>query len=88
VLGSDPVIGETARCGFLEVYRFLKAEAGFSADDAAEFMAKGMLINTLFGIRMTDKYPTDADARELLAAVLHEKLDFMLDVSASPADAI
>ena len=81
VLGGDPVIGEVARCGFLDVYRFLKNEAGFSPDDAAEFLAHGMLLNTLIGIRMTDEYDTDPDARELLSGALRTKLPFLLEVS-------
>jgi TetR/AcrR family transcriptional regulator len=81
VLGSDPVIGELARCGFLDVYRFLKNEAGFTAQDAADFMAKGMLLNTLLGMRMTDAFDSDDDAHELLTNVLHTKLPFMLEVS-------
>jgi AcrR family transcriptional regulator len=81
VLGADPVIGELARCGFLDVYRFLKTEAGYSPDDAAIFMAHGMLINTLIGVRMTDDVDSDADARELLTGVLHGKLSMLLEVA-------
>ena len=81
VLGSDPVIGELARTGFLEVYRFLKDEAGFTPDDASNFMAQGMMLNTLIGVRMTEKYDDDPDARELLACVLRTKLPFLLEVA-------
>jgi TetR/AcrR family transcriptional regulator len=81
VLGSDPVIGEIARCGFLDVYRFLKDEAGMSAADAANFMAHGMLLNTLVGIRMTDSYEADDDAKELLEGALGDKLGFLLEVA-------
>jgi len=87
VLGSDPVIGEVARCGFLDVYRFLKNEAGFSPEEAADFMAQGMLLNTLVGIRMTDDYDSDEDARELLAGALRTKLTFLLDVTKRSAAA-
>jgi TetR/AcrR family transcriptional regulator len=87
VLGSDPVIGEVARCGFLDVYRFLKTEAGFSPADAADFLAQGMLLNTLIGIRMTDDYDTDEDARELLSGALRGKLSFLLEVANRPAAA-
>jgi TetR/AcrR family transcriptional regulator len=79
VLGADPEIGKVARCGFLEVYRFLKDEAGFPADEAADFMAHGMLLNTLVGIRMTDDYDTDPDARELLEGALGAKLPLLLE---------
>ena len=81
VLGSDPVIGKLARCGFLDVYRFLKNEAGFSPEDAADFMAHGMLINPLIGIRMTDDFDTDPEAHELLTGALRSKLSVLLSVS-------
>jgi TetR/AcrR family transcriptional regulator len=84
VLGSDPVIGEVARCGFLDVYRFLKNEAGFTPEAAADFLARGMLLNTLVGIRMTDDYDTDEDARELLSGALHTKLSFLLEAANRP----
>jgi TetR/AcrR family transcriptional regulator len=84
VLGSDPVIGEVARCGFLDVYRFLKTEAGFPPDKAAEFLAQGMLLNTLVGIRMTDDYDTDDDARELISGALGSKVEFLLEVARRP----
>ncbi|HEY4267700.1 MAG TPA: TetR/AcrR family transcriptional regulator [Galbitalea sp.] len=79
VLGADPEIGKVARCGFLDVYRFLKDEAGISPADASSFLAHGMLLNTLVGIRMTDDYSTDPDARELLEGSLGAKLPLLLD---------
>jgi AcrR family transcriptional regulator len=81
VLGADPVIGKTARCGFLDVYRFMKDEAGFTPAEAADFLAQGMLLNTLVGIRMIDDYDTDSDAQELLGGALRTKLAFMLEVT-------
>ena len=81
VLGGDPVIGKVARCGFLDMYRFLKNEAGFDADQAENFLAQGMLLNTLVGIRMTDDYYSDPDAHELLETAAHAKLDVLLAIS-------
>ncbi|MCU1596787.1 MAG: TetR/AcrR family transcriptional regulator [Glaciihabitans sp.] len=78
VLGADPEIGRVARCGFLEVYKFLKAEAGLGSVEAAEFLAHGMLLNTLVGIRMTDEYDTNPDAREMLEGSLGAKLPLLL----------
>jgi TetR/AcrR family transcriptional regulator len=78
VLGADPEIGRVARCGFLEVYKFLKAEAGLDSVEAAEFLAHGMLLNTLVGIRMTDEYDTNPDAREMLEGSLGAKLPLLL----------
>jgi TetR/AcrR family transcriptional regulator len=87
VLGSDPVIGKITRCGFLDMYRFLKTEAGFTPEEAEEFLAQGMLLNTLVGLRVTDDYDTDPDARELLAAAAHNKVDMLLEVAERPAAA-
>lgn len=78
VLGRDPVIGAAARAGFICVYRLLRDEAGFGVDETQRFLAGGMLINTLVGLRMTDDYERDADVRELLQAALPEKLDLIL----------
>jgi TetR/AcrR family transcriptional regulator len=78
VLGADPEIGRVARCGFLEVYKFLKVEAGLDSVEAAEFLAHGMLLNTLVGIRMTDEYDTNPDAREMLEGSLGAKLPLLL----------
>jgi hypothetical protein len=78
VLGADPEIGRLARSGFLEVYEFLKIEAGLGSVEAAEFLAHGMLLNTLVGIRMMDEYESNPDAREMLEGSLGDKLPFLL----------
>jgi len=80
VLGSDPVIGEAARCGFLEVYEFLRTEAGFDAGQSRQFLANGMLVNTMIGIRMSDEYSANPIARELLDESFPEKLDLLLEL--------
>lgn len=80
VLGSDPVIGTAARVGFLEVFTFMREEAGFDTDVAAQFLANGMLVNTMVGLRMSDDYDANPVARELLAAAMPEKLDLLLEL--------
>src|ERR1700712_3662995 len=77
VLGSDPEIGRTARAGFLEVYKFLKDEVGLTPAVASDFLAHGMMLNTLVGIRMTDEYDTNPDAREMLEISLGAKLPLL-----------
>jgi AcrR family transcriptional regulator len=74
VLGSDPEIGALARCGFLEVYTFLKDDVGMTPSEASDFLAHGMMLNTLVGLRMTDEYDTNPDARELLEIAMPTKL--------------
>ena len=80
VLGSEPVIGAAARKGFLEVYGLLRHRGGFSADEARDFLAHGMLLNTLVGIRMADDID-DADARELIECVAPTKSELLVRLS-------
>jgi TetR/AcrR family transcriptional regulator len=80
VLGSDPHIGYAARCGFLKVYEFLRTEAGFGPEEVREFLAGGMLLNTLIGLRMSDEYQTNPLARELIDNAVPEKVDLVLNL--------
>jgi AcrR family transcriptional regulator len=81
VLGADPEIGKLARCGFLEVYSFLKDEVGMSPAVASDFLAHGMMLNTLVGLQMTDEYETNPNARELLETAMPDKLSVLLHVA-------
>jgi AcrR family transcriptional regulator len=83
ILGSDPEIGKAAREGFLDVYKFLRFEAGFSPAEADIFLAHGMMMNTMVGLRMADEYANgDPCAIDLLETAMPTKLDLLLDVSA------
>lgn len=84
VLGAEPAIGEAARCGFLEVYTFLRDEAGYTADESQQFLASGMLVNTMIGIRMSDEYDSNPVAAELLTAAFPERLDLALSSGSAP----
>jgi TetR/AcrR family transcriptional regulator len=83
VLGSDPVIGARAREGFLQVYEFLRSEAGMTSSEAGLFLASGMLSNTMIGLRMTDIDSKDPIAHELLAACFPEDLDVVVGLGDS-----
>jgi AcrR family transcriptional regulator len=78
VIGHEPVIGATARAGFVEIYRLLRDEGGFTAEEAMSFLAHGMLFNTLVALRLTDHYGEDASADELLACTFGTKLETVL----------
>jgi TetR/AcrR family transcriptional regulator len=78
VLGGEPEIGAAARRGFLEVYTLLRGEAGFSAEEATEFLAYGMLMNTLVGLQMGAEFDSSDTARELLTTSFPHKLDLLL----------
>jgi len=54
VLGADPVIGPVARAGFARILSFLIEDAGMSNREAEQFLAQGMLINTLLGLRLQE----------------------------------
>ena len=83
VLGADPVIGPAARHGFLDVYRFLREEAGFGPEDAQRFLEGGMMLNTLVGLRMSDDFDDDPWANELLCVTVPQKLDVLLGLGAA-----
>jgi len=83
ILGSDPVIGKAARECFLDVYKFLRFEAKFSPAETDIFLAHGMMMNTMVGLRMADEYANgDPCAIDLLETAMPTKLDLLLDVSA------
>jgi len=65
LLGAHPVIGPAARDGFARVWHYLREDAGFTAEEAQKFLAMGMLINTMVGLRMTGEYGKDAGMTEL-----------------------
>jgi AcrR family transcriptional regulator len=67
LLGAHPVIGPRARDGFARVWQYLR-DLGMPADRAQEFLAQGMLLNTLIGLRMADAYDDDPRVTDLFTA--------------------
>jgi AcrR family transcriptional regulator len=80
MLGADPVIGPAARAGMRRVYEFLREHAGMGPMEAHDFLARGMMLNTLVGLRMSADYETEPSVRELLDEALPTKLDFLLSL--------
>ena len=87
VQGHDAVVGAAARRGFLRIWRFLIDDAGFTPADAREFLAAGMLINTLLGIQLPAA-ADDPDAAALLEETFGPQLTAVLEATegASAAD--
>jgi TetR/AcrR family transcriptional regulator len=81
MLGADPEIGPTARAGFLRVYRLLRDEAGFTPEEATDFLSGGMLINTLVGLRMGADFDSDPEVREMMTAALPTKASLLRDLA-------
>lgn len=67
LLGAHPVIGPRARDGFARVWAFLR-DAGFDVTEAQAFLAQGMMINSMFGLRLADDYDSDPRVHELFDA--------------------
>ena len=81
LLGHDPVVGPNARDGFLRIYRTLRDDAALGAEGARDFLARGMLINTLLTLQMASLYDTDGVAHELLDSVCGAKIGLVLDAA-------
>jgi len=80
LLGSNPAIGAAARAGFAKVWRFFRDEMGLEADEARTFLAEGMLISTMIGLRIVDDYGSDPQITELFRACFPNKLPHVLEV--------
>ncbi|SDT62278.1 DNA-binding transcriptional regulator, AcrR family [Jiangella sp. DSM 45060] len=66
-LGSDPAIGPAGRDGFMQIYRLVRDEAGLAPEEATDFLAHGMLINTVLALQLHGS--DDPDAVELVTQV-------------------
>lgn len=80
LMGSHPVIGPSARRGFAAVWRFFRDELGLDADEARAFMAEGMLISTMIGLRLVDDYGSDPQITELFRSCFPTELPHVLDL--------
>lgn len=84
-MGNDAVIGAQARQGFLDIYRMIRDQVGFTPDEARTFLAEGMLLNTVLGLRLPDEYGRDVCATEILESAFRTKLQLVLDVTGERA---
>ena len=62
-----------ARDEFMRIYRVLHHEIGMSPKEAEKFLAKGMLINTVLGMRLTDVMEAAPDVQELLECIFTQE---------------
>ena len=81
LMGSHPVIGPAARRGFAAVWRFFRDELGLDPDEARAFMAEGMLISTMIGLRLVDDYGSDPQITELFRSCFPTELPHILDLA-------
>ncbi|GGL69505.1 TetR family transcriptional regulator [Microlunatus endophyticus] len=83
LLGHHPVIGPCARRGFTDIYRLLRDEADFGPDMARDFLAQGMLINTVLALRIPAEHDVDPTARELVQECFGKKAGLVLRATAA-----
>lgn len=74
-LGSHPRFGPIARSGMLRIYVMLRDEAGLEAHAVEAFLARGMLINALLGVDMTQLVDSHLEARDLMTCVFGPSTD-------------
>ena len=80
LLGAHPVIGPRARDGFARVWAFIR-NAGFDPEAARKFLAEGMLITTMIGLRLVDDYDRDPRITEMFETCFPSKLAQVLEIS-------
>lgn len=85
VSGSEPAIGAAARRGFLDIYRFLRDEAGVSDERVQGFLGSGMLFSIMLAIDMPSLFGTDSDADDLLRAAFGEKCMQVVELARRPS---
>lgn len=77
ILGHDPGIGPVARAGFMRIYDRLREV--FEPQEAMQFMAQGMLINTLIASGLIAEVQRQQNIDELLACTFGDKLGLVLE---------
>ncbi|WP_127792014.1 TetR/AcrR family transcriptional regulator [Agromyces sp. LHK192] len=76
ILGHDPAIGPVARRGFMRIYDRLRDV--LPPEEAMQFLAQGMLINTLMASGLMGLVRQD-NVDELLACTFGDKLGTVLE---------
>ena len=79
-LGGDPEIGPVARAGFNSIWRFVRDEAGLTEEQTRDFMAGGMLINAIVGLRLVGAYGTEQSVTEVLNACFPDAISRVRDL--------
>ncbi len=74
VAAADPALGPDMRRCMIDIYRLVRELTGADAEEARDFLARGMLINTLVALRMPDHVDEDPAAAELVDSCLDAPL--------------
>lgn len=80
VSGAEAAIGTAARDGFLEMYRFLRDEAGLQDEQIQGLLGSGMIFAVMLAIDMSSLFDQDADAAALLRATFGTRCGQVLEI--------
>ena len=72
-LGADPDLGPAMRESMMAIVRWIRELTGATVEEARDFLAMGMLINTLVALQLPEHAGDDPDAKALIACVLEPK---------------
>lgn len=67
---ADPALGPAMRRCMIDIYRLVRTLTGANAEQARDFVARGMLINTLVALRMPEHLDEDPSSAELVEHAL------------------
>lgn len=70
VAAADPALGPAMRACLLSVYRLIQELTGATAEETGNFLARGMLINTLVALEIPEHLDEDPAAAELLLSTM------------------
>lgn len=73
--GGTPAIGAQARSTMSAIYTQIRTRTGCTPEKAREFIAQGMLINTMLAMRAPEHFDEDPALAELSACVFGGTLD-------------
>jgi hypothetical protein len=69
------LVGRAMRTCMTDIYRLVRTLTGATAEQARDFMARGMLINTLVALRMPEHRNEDPAIAELVHHTLQPPID-------------
>jgi AcrR family transcriptional regulator len=72
-LGADPELGPAMREAMLQTVRQIREITGATIEETRDFLAMGMLINTLVSLQLPEYAGDDPDAAALIRCVLEPK---------------
>ncbi|MGH3717336.1 MAG: TetR/AcrR family transcriptional regulator [Pseudonocardiaceae bacterium] len=72
---ADPALGPAMRRCMIDIYRLVRTLTGANAEQARDFAAHGMLINTLVALQMPEHLDEDPAATELVHHTLQPPVD-------------